>query len=93
MAAYNFPDSPTNGQTVTVNGITYTYNSSKTRWDGAITQTYSDSSVDTHLNSATASANEILSWTGSDYDWVAQSGGGGGITTGKAIAMAMIFGG
>lgn len=34
MAAYDFPDSPTNGQTVTVNGITYTYNSSKTRWDG-----------------------------------------------------------
>jgi len=35
MAAYDFPDSPTNGQTVTVNGITYTYNSAKTRWDGA----------------------------------------------------------
>ena len=75
MAAYDFPDSPTNGQTVTVNGITYTYNSSKTRWDGATAETYSDSSVNTHLNTATASANEVLSWTGSDYDWVSQSSG------------------
>lgn len=55
---------------------------------------YANSDVDTHLNTGTASANEVLSWNGSDYDWVAQSGGGGGsgITTGKAIAMAMIFG-
>ena len=33
--------------------------------------------IDAHLNTSTASANEVLSWTGSDYDWVAQSGGGG----------------
>ena len=39
---------------------------------------YSNSDVDTHLNTSTASASEVLSWTGSDYDWVAQSGGGGG---------------
>ena len=32
--------------------------------------------VDAHLNTSTASASEVLSWTGSDYDWVAQSGGG-----------------
>ena len=46
MAAYDFPDSPTNGQTVTVNGITYTYNSAKTRWDGTSDSiTLSDFSV------------------------------------------------
>ena len=39
---------------------------------------YANSDVDAHLNTSTASANEVLSWTGSDYDWVAQSGGGGG---------------
>lgn len=39
---------------------------------------YANSDVDTHLNTSTASANEVLSWNGSDYDWVAQSGGGGG---------------
>ena len=37
---------------------------------------YSDSDVDTHLNTTSASASEVLSWTGTDYDWVAQSGGG-----------------
>ena len=42
---------------------------------------YANSDVDTHLNTSTASANEVLSWTGSDYDWIAQSGGGGGGAT------------
>ena len=37
---------------------------------------YSNTNVDTHLNTSTASSNEVLSWTGSDYDWVAQSSGG-----------------
>jgi len=37
---------------------------------------YSNSDVDTHLNTSTAATNEVLSWTGSDYDWVAQSSGG-----------------
>lgn len=32
---------------------------------------YSDASVDTHLNTGTASSGEVLSWNGSDYDWVA----------------------
>jgi len=36
---------------------------------------YTDASVDTHLNTSTASSSEVLSWTGTDYDWVAQSGG------------------
>lgn len=35
MTAYNFPNSPSDGDTETANGITYTYSSSKTRWDGA----------------------------------------------------------
>ena len=41
--------------------------------------TYSNSDVDAHLNTSAAGTNEILSWTGSDYAWVAdQTGGGGG---------------
>ena len=50
-----------------------------TKLDGIATgaTAYSNSDVDTHLNTSTASASEVLSWTGSDYDWVAQSGGGG----------------
>jgi hypothetical protein len=34
--------------------------------------TYNDASVDTHLNTATASSSEVLSWTGTDYDWIAR---------------------
>ena len=30
--ALNFPDSPSNGDTVTLNGVTYTYVSSGTYW-------------------------------------------------------------
>ena len=33
---------------------------------------YNDASVDTHLNRSTAATGEVLSWNGSDYDWVAQ---------------------
>jgi len=40
---------------------------------------YSDSDVDAHLNQSTASTNEVLSWDGADYAWVAQSGGGSGL--------------
>ena len=36
---------------------------------------YTDAAVNTHLNTSTASTNEVLAWNGSDYDWVAQSGG------------------
>jgi hypothetical protein len=31
--------------------------------------------IDSHINTSTAAANEVLSYTGSDYDWVVQSGG------------------
>jgi hypothetical protein len=37
--------------------------------------------VDTHLNTSGAGTNEVLSWNGSDYAWVAQSGGGGDVVT------------
>ena len=34
---------------------------------------YSNSSVDTHLNTSTASNGQYLSWNGSDYDWATVS--------------------
>ena len=37
------------------------------------TSSYADSDVNVHLNTSTAASGEYLSWTGSDYDWVAQS--------------------
>ena len=39
---------------------------------------YADADVDTHLNTSTASTDEVLSWNGTDYAWVSNAGGGGG---------------
>lgn len=43
--------------------------------DGADGTSYTDSDVDTHLNTSTATTGEVLSWTGTDYDWIAAGGG------------------
>jgi hypothetical protein len=40
---------------------------------------YANSDVDTHLNTSSASTNQILSWNGSDYAWVADQTGSSGI--------------
>ena len=32
MSAFNFPSSPSNGDTYSANGVTFTYNSSSTAW-------------------------------------------------------------
>ena len=42
-----------------------------------ITDGYVNSDVDSHLNRSSASTGDVLSWNGSDFSWVAQSGGGG----------------
>ena len=49
-----------------------------TKLDGIATgaTAYANSDVDTHLNQSSAGNNEVLSWDGSDYAWVAQGGGG-----------------
>ena len=36
---------------------------------------YTNASVDTHLNQSNPTSGYVLSWNGSDYAWVAQSGG------------------
>lgn len=37
---------------------------------------YADADVDTHLNTGTATTDQVLTWTGSDYDWAEAAGGG-----------------
>jgi hypothetical protein len=39
---------------------------------------YTDADVNVHLNQSAATTGQVLSWTGTDYAWVAQSGGGSG---------------
>jgi len=43
-----------------------------------VTSSYGDSDVDTHLNTSSATAGQILSWDGADYTWVDDQTGGGG---------------
>ena len=47
-----------------------------------ITPGYSDSNVDTHLNTSTATSGKVLGWSGTDYAWVVASAlaASGGIT-------------
>jgi hypothetical protein len=54
---------------------------------------YANADVDAHLNSSTAGADQILSWDGSDYDWVTQTPAATGletraIVTGTTAALA-----
>jgi len=39
--------------------------------------TYLDADVDLHLNISTATPGQVLSWNGSDFNWIAQGGGSG----------------
>jgi len=60
-------------------GITLADLSVTTSAAGSSALSYNDSDV--HLNTSTATAGQILSWSGSDYEWVADSvGTGGGIS-------------
>lgn len=38
--------------------------------EGSSALYYTDARVNTHLNQSSAAATEVLSWSGSDYDWV-----------------------
>ena len=42
---------------------------------------YANSNVDTHLNLTNAASGQVLSYNGTDYAWVNNSGGGGGATS------------
>jgi len=60
------------GKFLTTNGTT-------TSW--ASVTSYTNADVDAHLNTSTATTNQVLGWNGSDYDWVGQLAFSGGITT------------
>jgi len=67
------PDGGTN------NFVLKTDGSGNTSWV-AQTAAYTNNDVDAHLNQSNPTSGYVLSWNGSDYAWVAQSGGGGGIS-------------
>lgn len=46
---------------------------------------YTNTNVDAHLNISAASNNEVLSWSGTDYEWVEQSSGAAGLSNNAII--------
>ena len=48
---------------------------------------YDNSSVDTHLNTGTATANQALVWTGTDYDWVTSTDSDTTYTAGTGLTL------
>jgi len=56
--------------------------------DSDIPNAYTNSNVDTHLNTGTATANQVLSWTGTDYNWVNQSTSGSSSTVARTTVSA-----
>ena len=72
----------TNGQVLTTDGSgAFTFTTISGGGGGG----YADSDVSAHLNTSGASTNQILSWTGSDFAWVADQTGGGGSSTFAAL--------
>lgn len=51
------------------NGISASVTSNTITIDGANINSYTDSDVDTHLNTSSATTNQYLSWSGTDYVW------------------------
>lgn len=87
--AYNFPDSPSNGDTFTLNGVTYTYNSTKGVWkDTAVGTPPAPSVTSSDTAPANPSAGDLWYRTddstlyvyyndGSSSQWVGVSGPSG----------------
>jgi len=70
--------SPVNGDMIyntTTNQLESYENSSWVATAGS-GSSYSDSDVDTHLNTSSATSGQVLSWNGSDYAWAADATGG-----------------
>lgn len=53
------------------------YNSTTGEFSITASGGYADSDVDTHLNTSSASTNQVLSWNGTDYVWADQTAGAG----------------
>ena len=59
----------------TVDGRDLSVDGAKLDGIAANATNYSNSDVDAHLNQSTAASGEVLSWNGSDYDWVTTAAG------------------
>ena len=67
-------------------GITDAFDGAYGSLSGAPTM-YANSDVDSHINQSNPTSGYVLSWSGSDYAWVEQSGGGGSQNVFSTIAI------
>ena len=76
-------DTNTDAQDLSIAGnvISLTGQSGNVDLTSILGSSYGNDDVDSHLNRSSASTNDVLSWNGSDYAWVAQSAGGSGDIT------------
>lgn len=70
-----FPTTPTNGQTATVNNITYVYDSSKTAWKRA-SSTLGNLAVSGNVTANKFYTADGLFWSGNGVAFTSGSGGG-----------------
>ena len=67
--AVNFPSNPTNGQTITVSGITYAYDSTQGVWSDnpqGLTQAI-DALTDVDTATNASSTGDLLQWNGTNW--------------------------
>lgn len=77
--AVNFPSNPTNGQTITVSGITYAYDSTQGVWSDnpqGLTQAI-DALTDVDTSTSAPSNGQVLQWNSTDSEWQPADAGAG----------------
>ena len=72
-----FPTSPINGETATINGITYVYDDTKTAWKRSISPV-GNLTVTGNIFSNKFYTTQGLFWSGNGVAFTSGSGGGGG---------------
>ena len=77
---FSFADITSKPTTIAGYGITDAFDGAYGSLTGTPTM-YADSDVDSHLNQSNPTSGYVLSWNGSDYAWVAQSGGSSSMNT------------
>jgi len=76
LAPYSKTDTDAQDLTISGNVISLTGQSGNVDLTSILGSSYTNSDVDSHLNQSNPTSGYVLSWNGSDYAWVAQSGGG-----------------
>jgi len=69
--AVDFPSNPTNGQTITVSGITYAYDSTQGVWSDSpqgLTQAI-DALTDVDTSTVAPTNGQVLQWNSTDSEW------------------------